>query len=129
MQVLGSHDSLKIMPIILCLIMAPLGSLMLGSYVISAQSPTTLASTFAPVLHFTSDEKFYPTSVDYIIGSSVLKANGSSADVDHSPSPSTLGNYQNSSYYLDNKLGTLEAIVVDYASKANGLGFYTYVHV
>ena len=56
--------------------------------VVHAEDPQTLALEFAPVLHFTGGEKFYPTSVDYVIGSSVLKRrnlDGSSTLVDSNP--------------------------------------------
>lgn len=106
-----------------------MASLLFSPSTVQAQSQTALASNFAPLLHFTSGEKFYPTSVEYIIGSSVLKANGSSTIIDPSPSNSTLGGYLNSSYYLDNKLGTLEAIAADYSSKAASIGYFAYVHI
>jgi len=96
------------------------------------QTPQVLASSYAPVLHFTQDEKFYPTSVDHIISSSVLKqrnSNGSSFIVDSSPTPNNLGTYTSSNLFLDNKLGTFDAIAGDYASKFQDLGFYAYVHV
>jgi len=96
------------------------------------QTPQVLASTYAPVLHFTQDEKFYPTSVDYIISSSVLKqrnSDGSSFIVDSLPTPSNLGTYTPSDLFLDNKLGTFDAIAADYASKFQELGFYAYVHI
>jgi len=96
-----------------------------------AQTSAGLASMFAPVLHFTSGERFYPTSVDYLIGSSVLKgrlANGSSVLITPTPSNSTLGNY-NSSTYLESKLGTFDAIAADYSTKMSGLGYFSYLHV
>jgi hypothetical protein len=97
-----------------------------------ADDSQALASRFAPVLRFTSGEKFWPTSVDYIIGSSVLKrrnADGSSTLVDPNPTETSLGAYTSSDMFLDNKLGTLDAIAADYASKANIIGYYAYVHI
>jgi hypothetical protein len=99
---------------------------------VQAASPAVLGSTFAPVFHFTSGEKFYPTSVDYLIASSILKerfSNGSSLVVDSSPSSSTLGTHNSTDFYLDNKLGTLDAIMGDYSSKASTLGYFTYIHL
>lgn len=99
---------------------------------VNAQTPEQQASTFAPVLHFTQGEKFYPASVDYIIGSSVLKqrfSDGSNATVDAAPTPDTLGTYAGSDLFLDNKLGTLDAIAADYASRASSIGYYAYVHI
>jgi len=97
-----------------------------------AQSPDVLAATFAPVLHFTRDEKFYPTSVDYIISSSVLKqrlSGGSNVLVNAAPTNQSLGSYTSADLFLDNKLSTLDAIAADYSSKASSLGYYVYVHV
>ena len=97
-----------------------------------AQSSSSLASTFAPVLHFTSGERFFPTSVDYLIGASALKqrlVNGSSTLVNPGPTPSNLGTYNSTDYFLDNKLGTRDAIANDYSSKVGSLGYFTYVHV
>jgi len=91
-----------------------------------------LASEFAPVLHFTRGEKFYPTSVDYIISSSVLKlrsSNGSSTVIDPAPTPHNLGTHPSPDLFLDNKLGTLDAVSADYASKAKSIGYCAYVHI
>jgi hypothetical protein len=91
-----------------------------------------LASQYAPVLHFTNGEKFYPTSVDYIISSSVVRQrNEGSAPtlIDVAPTPSTLGKYTSPNLFLDNKLGSFDAIAADYASKMNDIGYYAYVHI
>lgn len=97
-----------------------------------AQTHELLASSFAPVLQFAQGEKFFPTSVDYVISSSVLRrhlSSGSSVLVDATPTPSSLGAYTSSDLFLDNKLITLDAIAVDYASEAESVCYYTYVHV
>jgi hypothetical protein len=97
-----------------------------------AQTDADLASQYAPVLHFTSGEKFYPTSVGYIIGSSVLKqrsSGGTTPVIDSAPTPDNLGTYSSTDLFLDNKLGTLENIAGDYSSKAESIGYYAYVHV
>ena len=99
---------------------------------VNAETPEQQASTFAPVLHFTQGEKFYPTSVDYIISGSVLRqrfSDGSNALVDAAPTAASLGTYAGTDLFLDNKLGTLDAIAADYASKASSVGYYVYVHV
>ncbi len=96
------------------------------------ESPAVLASTYAPVLHFARDEMFYPTSVEYIISSSVLKRrlpDGSSIVVDLAPTPDSLGSYASYDLFLDNKLGTFDAISADYSSRADSIGYYAYVHV
>ncbi len=116
---------------ILTLTMPFLACLALRPYPALAQTTAGLGSKFAPVLHFTSGEKFYPTSVDYLIQSSVVKerlGNGSSVMVTALPSSSTLGNY-NSTTYLENKLGSLDAIAADYSAKASSLGYFAYVHL
>ncbi|MCW4019440.1 MAG: Vps62-related protein [Candidatus Bathyarchaeota archaeon] len=96
-----------------------------------AQSNEDLAYKYAPVLHFTANEKFYPTTVDYFISNSVLKErdfSGSSV-VDTSPKPETLGTYTQPNMFLDNTLSTFESITVDYAGKASSLGYPAYVHI
>jgi hypothetical protein len=98
----------------------------------TAVSPDELASTYAPVLHFTGGEKFYPTSVEYIISSSVLRqrfSDGSNIVVDASPTAQSLGAYTGTDLFLDNKLGTLDAISADYASQGSNIGYYAYVHI
>lgn len=99
---------------------------------VKAQTDDQLAAQFAPVLHFTQAEKFYPTSVEYIIGSCSLKqrdSSGTSTVVDSSPTPGNLGIHTSGDLFLDNKLGTLENIAADYSSKAANIGYYVYVHV
>ena len=97
-----------------------------------AQTDEDLASQYAPVLHFTQGEKFYPTSVDYITNSSVLKqrnSDGTSSVIYSEPTPDNLGTYTSSDLFLKNKWDTLEDITADYASNAASLGYYAYVHV
>lgn len=91
-----------------------------------------LASKFAPVLHFTVGEKFYPTSADYLINSSTLErrnADGSSTLVTINPTKYNLGSYSEIGLFLDNKLNTSEAIAADYASQGGDIGYYAYVRV
>jgi hypothetical protein len=98
----------------------------------NAQTPRELADQFSPVLRFTSGEKFYPTSVDYIITSSTLKqraSSGSSTTVTSDPTPDNLGSYTGSDLFLDNKLTTLDSIAEDYAQRADTVGYYAYVHI
>lgn len=105
---------------------------------VNAQTPEEEASTFAPVLHFTQGEKFYPTSVDYIVNSSTLvfrnAADGSFTLVDPKPTTAYLG-WAHPPYsstedmFLNNTFGTENAIATDYASKASSIGYYAYVHI
>jgi hypothetical protein len=95
----------------------------------TAQTNLDLATKYAPVLHFTGGEKFYPTTVDYIITSSVLKQHSTGAVIDSAPTATTLGAHTSTDLYLDNKLVTESAIASDYASKASSIGYYVYVHV
>jgi len=99
---------------------------------VRAQTDEDLASQYTPVLHFTSGEKFYPTSVNYIIGSSFLKQrnpDGTSSFIDYNPTPANLGTHTSSDLFLKNKLDTLADITADYASNAASLGYYAYVHI
>jgi len=101
--------------------------------VTQAQTPSSLASEYAPVLHFAAGEKFYPVSVDYLINSSVLMeriGNGASdVLVNANPTQSTLGQGNTSDYFLYNKLNTSAAIAAAYDAKAATIGYYAYVHV
>ncbi len=101
-----------------------------GAY---AQTDAALASKYAPVLRFSAGEKFYPTSVDYLITSSVVKLRGdqglTSTVVDTQPKPETLGTHADSNMFLDNKLETLDSIAADYLGKADSLGYHAYVHI
>jgi hypothetical protein len=99
---------------------------------LKAQTDESIASQYAPVLHFTQAEKFYPTTVDYLIDSSVLKQRnlfGESSVVDAAPRPDNLGTYTSNDLFLDNKLVTFESISADYSSKASSLGYHAYVNV
>lgn len=99
---------------------------------VRAQANETLAAQYAPVLHFTQGEKFYPTTVDYIIGSCVLKqrdSSGTSFLVDSAPTAGNLGTYTSSNLFLDNTYVTFENIAADYASKQASVGYSAYVHV
>ena len=98
-----------------------------GSQPASAQTPTDLVSNYAPILHFSNGEKFYPTTVDYIITSSTLKQHGTGTLVDPAPTASTLGTHTSTDLYLDNKLVAEDAIANDYSGKASSIGYYTYV--
>ncbi len=98
-----------------------------------AQTDSELASTYAPILHFTSGEKFYPTTVDYILGNSLVMLRNSDGSAtpfspDH-PTKFNLGNYPGPDWFLNNTLGSVEAISADYASKKDSIGYQAYVHV
>jgi hypothetical protein len=99
---------------------------------VKAQTDEDLAAEYAPVLHFTKGEKFYPTTVDYIIDSSVLKqrnSDGTSFVIDSAPTPNNLGTHTSSDLFLNNKLETLANIAADYAADAASTSYYAYVHV
>lgn len=99
---------------------------------VKAQSASSLALQYAPVLHFASGEAFYPTSVDYILSSSALvsrNADGTVTTVDPNPTTSTLGSHTDPSQFLDNRYGNETQIAADYSSKAQSLGYYAYVHI
>ena len=100
-----------------------------------AQTNFDLASTYAPVLRFTSGEKFYPTTVDYIVDNSVVafrnSTDGSATVLNPNPNKSSLNLYPGPDWFLNNTFGTFEAISADYnSSKDNALyGYHAYVHV
>src|SRR5207245_11528899 len=97
-----------------------------------AQTAGGLAQRYAPVLHFAGGEKFFPTSVDYIISrSSLMQRNtdGSSSPVTSSPTPASLGCYNSSRHFLANHHWNLHAIAADYASVEAGAGYFASVRV
>jgi len=96
---------------------------------VHAQTSAELAETYKPVLHFTQGEKFYPTRVEYIISKSTLVSHLSSTIVDLSPTPSNLARVGSDRMYLNNTLGTVDAIAADYALEVSSYGYYVYVHV
>lgn len=107
-------------------------------YSVRAASPDEEASTFAPVLHFTHGEKFYPTGVEYIVNSSTLvfrnTTDGSFALVDLKPTTDNIGAPHppygsTEDMFLNNTFGTLDAIAADYAAKAGSIGYCAYVHI
>jgi hypothetical protein len=96
------------------------------------QSNEEITSRFSPVLHFTKDEKFYPTQVEYMVSNSIIKQrnpSGEASVVDASPTPSSLSRYTATNLFLDHKLGNFESIAGDYSSKAQSLGYHAYVKV
>jgi hypothetical protein len=96
---------------------------------VNAQAPGTLVAMYSPVLHFTGGEKFYPTRVDYLINRSTLVRHSTGIVEVYSPTADILGTYTSSDYYLNNTLGTEDAIAADYALEAKADGYCAYVHV
>ena len=96
---------------------------------VNAQTPQELAVMYSPVLHFTGGEKFYPTSVDYIISSSTLVRHSDDTVLANSLTPDVLGLFTSSDLFLNNTLGTVDAIAADYALEAGANGYCAYVHV
>ena len=107
-------------------------SVAFSAHPVSGQSDVALAARFAPSLHFSSGESFYPTSVDYILSSSSLvsrASDGSLATVNPNPTATNLGTYNDPAMFLDNKYGNYTQIAADYASKVPSIGYFAYVHV
>lgn len=111
---------LLINSLFLCLSFKPL---------VNAQTPEALAAMYSPVLHFTGGGKFYPTSVDYIISRSTLVRHSTGVVVLDSLTPDIVGLFTSPDLFLNNTLGTVDAITADYAldAKANGYSAYVYV--
>ncbi|MCW4005543.1 MAG: Vps62-related protein [Candidatus Bathyarchaeota archaeon] len=99
---------------------------------VCGQTDTQLAEQYAPVLHFTQGETFYPTNVDYIIESCTLKQRhigGTPTLVDASPTAASLGSYSSIDLFLDNKLGDAKSIAEDYENQASSMGYHAYARV
>jgi hypothetical protein len=101
----------------------------LSSTFAEAQTAEELAVRYSPVLHFTGNEEFYPTTVDYFISRASLIDHSSGAVVDSSPTPETLGSYSSSNLYLNHNLETFEAIAADYSLEAESNGYHVYANV
>ena len=97
--------------------------------VAKAQTAEELAVMYSPVLRFTGNEDFYPTTVDYFISRSSLVDHSSGVVVDSSPNPETLGSYTSSDLYLNHNLETFEAIAEGYALEAETNGYHVYANV
>jgi hypothetical protein len=115
--------------VVLMIMLACTLFLILTSQSVIGQANETLAAQYTPVLHFTKGEKFYPTTVEYLISSSVLKDRDTGATVDSAPSVENLGSHTSGNLFLDNKRETLTAIAEDYASNPASNSYTAYVHV
>jgi hypothetical protein len=94
-----------------------------------AQNAEELAIRYSPVLRFTGNEKFYPTTIDYFISRASLFDHSNGATVDSSPTPETLGSYVSTNLYLNHDLETFEAIASDYSLQAELNGYHIYAKV
>jgi hypothetical protein len=101
----------------------------LASPIGEAQSAEELAVRYSPVLRFTDNEKFYPTTIDYFVSRASLIDHSSGAIVDSSPNPESLGFYTSSNLYLNHDLETFEDIATDYSLEAELNGYHIYANV
>jgi len=86
-----------------------------------------LAQTYSPVMKFNANENFFPAPADYHVGLSGLM--GTSGLLEASPTMSSIASYTGEDYFLDNKLGWFEQIVIDYRSKMSAMTPTVYYHV
>ena len=98
---------------------------------ISDTKEVKLANLYVPVLQFKLGEKFFPVDVSYHLENSVLKRRSGEEVilVDEKPSINTISTYTDENYFLDNKLGGLNEIAVDYSQKRDSLGYTVYARV
>ncbi|MCW4022017.1 MAG: hypothetical protein ACOWW1_00455 [archaeon] len=98
---------------------------------ISDAKENELASRFEPVLHFVSGEEFFPTDPNYHIQNSELfmKSGETNTLVDNSPTVSSIGQYTTDGYFLNNILGSREAIAQDYKQSRSTYGDKIYARV
>jgi KaiC/GvpD/RAD55 family RecA-like ATPase len=90
-----------------------------------------LASTYEPYLHFAAGEKFFPTDANYHIDNSALylKTGDTNTLIEISPTIATIAQYTQGDYFLNNTLGSSDAIAQDYQQKRESLGDKIYAHV
>ncbi|MCW8802667.1 MAG: Vps62-related protein [Candidatus Bathyarchaeota archaeon] len=98
---------------------------------ISDAKENELALRFEPVLHFASGEKFYPTDPNYHIQNSELfmKSGETNTIVDNSPTIASIAAYTTDGYFLNNTLGSYEAIAENYKQNRELYGDKIYAHV
>lgn len=94
-----------------------------------AQTDEELTVMYSPILRFTSNEDFYPATVDYFISKSSLIDHSTGVVVESLPTPATLGLYSSSDLYLNHNLETFEAIASDYSIEAEANGYHVYANV
>jgi hypothetical protein len=92
---------------------------------------TQLALTYEPYLHFADGEKFFPTDANYHIKNSVLylKTDENNALIESSPTATSIAQYNQGDYFLNNTLGGSKEIAEDYAQTRESFGDKIYVHV
>ncbi|MDG6223072.1 MAG: Vps62-related protein [Candidatus Bathyarchaeota archaeon] len=98
---------------------------------ISDAKENELAAKFKPVLHFASGEKFFPTDPNYHIQNSELymKSGETNILVDNSPTIASIAQYTTESYFLNNTLGSYEAIAQNYEQNREIYGDKIYARV
>jgi hypothetical protein len=98
---------------------------------ISDAKENELASRFEPVLHFVSGEEFFPADPNYHIQNSELfmKSGETNTLVDNSPTVSSIAQYTTEGYFLNNTLGSREAIAQDYKQSRSTYGDKIYARV
>ena len=94
-----------------------------------AKTQKELVAMYSPILHFTDNEDFYPTTVDYFISTSSLIDHSTGVTIESSLTTETLGLYTSSNFYLNHNLETFEAIALDYSLEVETNGYYIYVNV
>jgi len=92
-----------------------------------------LANQYAPVWYFEGQECCYPVEVSYGIDNSQLYqfTSDESTLIQASSTTENLASYTTDDYYLDNTQGTVDdkAIIQDYMSKKDALGYTVYTRV
>lgn len=95
------------------------------------QKETELASRYEPVLHFVSEEEFFPTDPSYHLDNSELYTitMDTAELVESSPNVSSIDQYTTENFFLNNTLGSYEAIAQDYKQNRMDYGDKIYAHV
>jgi len=92
-----------------------------------------LAETYAPRLFFERDEELFPVAVDYHLANANLNRSegNTSTLITATPTAESLGAYSGATYYLDNRMGTVDDryIVDDYTTYAETRDPVVYAHV
>jgi len=121
---------LKRRPLFVCLLFF---TMMIGCCVSVSADDQNIATQYAPVFYFEAMETCFPVTAEYHIDNSRLYQYPNQL-IQENPTSSDLGSLSgetHSSYYLDNQKGSIDtdAIIKDYRSKMNDLGYTVYYRV
>jgi len=122
--------TIKRLPFFVCLLFF---TMLINCCVSVTADDQSMAEQYAPVFYFEAMETCFPVTAQYHIDNSILFQYPDQL-IDENPTSSSLGAFTGetySDYYLNNQKGSIhtDAIINDYRSKMNELGYTVYYRV